>query len=888
MLSDLLIRLRALFRRNAVERELDDELRFHFERQIEKLVQSGLPLGEARRRARFIIGGSDQIKEECCDARGVHFLETLVQDIRHALRMLRKSPGFTAVAVLTVALGIGANTAIFSVLDAVILKPLPYAQADRLALLWTELKSAGQTRVPFSGPDMIDFQRRSRSFQHVGGIWVGSVALTGTGEPEQVKIGFVTDNFLTILGIPPARGRLFLPPDGVKGAAPAVILSDGLWRRRFGADPQIVGKSVKADGEVFTIIGVMPENFRLIFPEDANVPPDVQAYMTFRGDLAQEEARDQNYLRVVGRLKPGATLLQASAEARFIGSQLRAEYVVDSKQGVDFEVLALQRDTIRAIRPAVLALFAGVGLVLLIACANVANLLLSRAGLRRREIALRSALGATRLRIVRQLLTESLLLSLLGGVAGLALGRWGMQWLLALRPKSLGVMESVNFNFAVLGYAFAISLLAGILFGLAPAAESSGADLIETLKASGKGLVVSKSRSRSLLVTSEVALGFVLLIGSGLMIRTFVHLLDVDIGFRPHHVLTFQITPPGPRYPKDADRIRLIYQLAHSLAALPGVDSVGGVHRLPFDDYVNWYSYYWIDGTPPQDQNKLLADHRAILPGSFRSLGIPFVAGRDFQDSDDAARQRVLIVDESLAERAWPGENALSKKLNVEVCVEGNFVRATGVVVGVVKHAKNLQLTDDGRPQVYQSYAQSPRELMAFTVHTTGEPEALVAAIRAEVDKFDGDLALAKVRPMDSYVRDARAASRFTMLLAGALAALALALASIGIYGVTSYALAQRRNEIGIRMALGAQRRDILKLVLGQGMVSVIAGIALGLALSLLLTPALSSLLFAVRPTDFPTFAGVTLFLCLVGLLACYFPARRAMDVDPMVALRYD
>ena len=868
------------------EQDASEELHFHIDRQTDANIAAGMSAQEARRQARLQFGAVEGVKESCREHRRGFWLETLWADARYAFRTLRKNPGFAAIAILTLALGIGANTAIFSVLDGVILKPLPYPHADRLALIWTELRDAGQTRAPFSGPDMMDVKRRSRLFQDVGGTWVGSVALTGTAEPEQIKVAFVTDNFLTVLGAHPARGRLFAPQDDVKGAAPTIILTDGLWRRRFGADRKLLGSSIRVNGEEAAVIGIMPADFRLIFPEDANVPPDVQAFMTFRDDLDQE-ARDANYLRVIGRLHPGATIQQADGELRSIGSQLRNEYVEDSKQGVDFSALPLQADTVREIRPAVLALFAGVGLVLLIACANVANLLLARAGGRQREIALRSALGATRGRLVRQLLTESVLLSLLGGAAGLVLGWWAMHWLLALRPKSLAAMQTVSFDFAVLSYAFAISLFAGILFGLVPAAESSGGELVETLKAGGKGIVAGKGRFRNLLVTAEVALGFVLLIGSGLLMRTFVRLLNVDTGFRADHLLTFQINPPVPRYAEGEDRIRLLYQLTKNLSALPGVESAGGVHRLPFDDYVNWYSYYWIEGAPLHDQNKLLADHRSITPGFFRTMGVPLVAGRDFEESDDATRRRVVILDELLAKRTWPNESAVGKKLNVEAQrFHGDFFRTPADVVGVVKHIKYMQLTDDGRPQVYEPYAQSPRELLAFTVRTTGEPEALVSAIRREVDKFDKDIPLSKVRPMSEYVRLARAANRFTMLLAGALAILALALASIGIYGVTSYSVSQRRNEIGIRMALGAQPRDVVRLVLGQGMAPVIAGISAGFAISWLLTPALSSLLFGVQPTDLATFSAVAIFLSGVGLLACYLPARRAMRVDPMTALR--
>ncbi|HXZ10822.1 MAG TPA: ABC transporter permease [Candidatus Sulfotelmatobacter sp.] len=869
------------------EQAASEELRFHIEQQTAANIAAGMTPEDARRQAVLQLGAVEGVKEAIREQRRGFWLETLAADMRYALRMLRKNPGFTCVVVLTLAFGIGANTAIFSVLDAVILKPLPYPQADRVALIWTDLKSAGQTRAPFSAPDMFDIERRSRLIQSVGGIWVGSAALTGTGEPEQIRIGLVMDDFLTVLGVPPARGRLFVAQDALPGAATSVILSDGLWRRRFGADPSIIGHSAKIDGQECTVIGVMPESFRLIFPPDAGIPPDVQAWAPYPHDPSIFP-RDLNFLRVIARLRAGVTYSQASQEVASIAAQLRAENVANSKQGEDFEILPLQRDAIREIRPALLALFAGVGFVLLIACTNVANLLLSRAETRCREIALRTALGATRSRIVRQLLTETLLLALFGGAAGLLLGWWGMHWVLSLRPKSLGAMEAVHFNLTVLGYAFLVSLAAGILFGLAPAAESSRMDLVDTLRSGGKGLVSGKGRFRRLLVAVEVALGFVLLIGSGLMVRTFASLTRVDPGFLPDRLLTFQIAPPGARYPKDADRVRLFEQLRKNIAAVPGVESAGAVSHLPFDDSHNWYSYYWREGAPLQDQNTLLADHRAVTPGYFHALGAPFIAGRDFDDSDDLTRRRVIIVDDLLARRTWPGESAVGKKLNVELFSNGNFSPGPADVIGVVKHVRSLQLTEEGRPQVYEPYAQSPREQLAFVVRSSGAPESLAGAIRAEVDKIDRDLALAKVRPMNAFIHDARAATRFTMLLAGALAVLALALASIGIYGVTAYSVAQRRNEIGIRRALGAQPREVLALVVSQGMVSVLAGIVLGSALSFLLTPALSSLLFGVRPSDFATFSGVAVFLCLVGLLACYVPARRAARVDPMTALRYE
>jgi putative ABC transport system permease protein len=869
------------------EENLNDELRFHLEKQTALYVSAGMSPEDARRKALLEFGGLESVKEDCREHRRTFWLATLWTDLHYGLRMLRMNPGFAAIAILTLALGIGANTTIFSVLDAVVLKPLPYPQANRLVLIWTDIKNAGQTRVPSSGPDLFDIRHRSKLLQDVGGIWVGGAAVTGNGEPEQIKVGQTTANFLSLLGIPAAKGRLFTAEDESERSGPVIVITDGLWRRKFGGDENIIGRSLIIDGRALTVVGVMPATFRLIFPADASVPADVQAWVPFRYDLSGAP-RDLNYLRAIGRLRSGATLPQAREELHSIAAQLRAEYPVDSKAGIDFEAFSLQQDTTRETQPAVLALFVGVGLVLLIACANVANLLLSRAGLRHREIALRATLGASRGRIIRQLLTESVFLSLLGGLAGLLLSWSAMKWLLALRPKSMVLLEGVKINFQVLGYAFAVSLLAGIIFGLAPSLQASKTDLNETMKAGGRGIVSSKQRFKSLLVATEVALGFLLLVGAGLMTRTFARLINVDTGFQPDHVLTFQISPPESRYPKDEDHVRLIYQLKKNLEVLPGVESVGGVHLLPFDDYANWYSYYWRPGAAPQDQNTLLADHRSITPGFFKAMGIPLLAGRDFDDADNAARRRVVIVDESLAQQMWPNESGVGKELNVEAIHEGDFSRATAVVVGVAKHTRYLQLAGNGRPQIYEPYAQSTREIMAFAIRTTGDPQALIGAVRAEVAKFDTNLPLAKVRPMEDYVREARAAARFTMLLALALAGLALALASIGIYGVTSYSVTQRKNEIGIRMALGAQASDILKIVLTQGMSAVCTGVAIGLALSLLVTPMLSSLLFGVRSTDVLTFVVVALFLSAVGLLACCIPAWRAMRVDPIVALRYE
>ncbi len=868
------LRVRSLFRRSVVDSELNAEMEFHLARQIELNIAAGMSAAEARRAALVEFGGVARLTEECRDERRVNWIQDAAQDIGYAVRMLRKAPGFTAVAILTLALGIGANTAIFSVLDAVILRPLPYPAADRLVLIWTDL--TGAVRAPFSGPDMNDVRTRSRLLQDVGGIWVGRTVLTGVGDPEQIKLGFVTDDFLSIVGVHPAMGRLFVAKDNVGGAAPTILLSDGLWRRRYGGNPDIVGQTVKMDGRPATVVGVMPENFRLMYPADLGVPADVAAWTPFQRDVAHDP-RDLNFLRVLGRLRPEATIAAAREEVHAIAGQLRKEYVVDSKQGEDFQVVPMQKETTREIRPALLALFGGVGLVLLIACANVANLLMSRAGARRREVALRAALGATSGRLFRQLLTESLLLSLFGGVAGIALGWWGTSGLLALRPKSLVLVESAGLNFAVLAYAFGISLAAGILFGLAPAAEATRINLIETLKSAGHGAGAGRGRLRSLLVASEVALGFVLLFGSGLLIRTFLRLIGVNPGFSGGHVLTFQVAPGYTRYPSDATHAQFFEQLRKNIAGLPGVDAVGGASHLPFDDYPNWYSYYWPEGAALEAQQSVMADHRATTPGFFAAMGIPLIEGRDFTDADDASRRRVAVVDDLLAQRTWPGQNALGKKLYVETIKDGEFAPGAAEVIGVARHVRYARLADEGRPQIYVSYAQNAREQVAFAVRTGEDPSSLAGAIRLELGKMDKDVPMSKVRVMDDYLRDARAGTRFTTLLAAALAGLALVLAAIGIYGVTAYSVGQRRSEIGIRMALGAQRGDILRLVLGEGMAWVLAGMGVGVLLSMVMIPALSSLLFGVRAADGVTFFGVAGFLTVVGLLACYIPARRAL-----------
>jgi predicted permease len=886
MTANLRSLLRALARRSKIERELDAELSSHLRMLEDENLAAGLSPEEARRRARLELGGVDQVKERVRDVRIGHHLEGLWKDARYAARALARNPGFSLVAILTLALGIGANSAIFSVLDAALIQPLPYPEADRLVILWCEFRAAGQVRVPAAGPQLTEIRRRSKLLSDVGGIWVGSGSLTGDGDPEQIRVGQVTGNFFSILGTAPQLGRPFAPSDEGPSASRTAIVGDGLWRRRFGADPRLPGRAVRLDGEATTVVGVMPGDFDVIFPADASVPAGVALWIPFRSDLAREP-RDLGYLRMIARLRPGVTIAQAQAELSEIARRLRAEFREYASQGFDLQVAPLHRDSVRDIRPVLLALFGGVALVVLIACANVANLLLARATRREREIGLRAALGASRGRILRQLVTESVLLSLAGGLLGLAAGWGGLKLLLALRPAGLARIEPRGLSPGVLAFTLGLSLATGLLCGLAPVLTAARRNLLQAV-APGRGSAAAAGRARPqrLLVFAEVALGFLLLIGSGLLVRTFVRLLEADPGFRSQGVMTFQVALPESRYRDDASKQRVFRLLRQRLGELPGVASVGASSHLPLDDYPNWYEYYSREGAPEAERNTLMADHRAILPGYFDSLGVRLHRGRDFAESDDPAHPDVVVVDETVARRTWGEDDPIGKRLNVTFIHGGSFEPVTAEVVGVVSHVLYRDLTTQVRGQVYVPYLQSAREQLSFTVRTAGDPKTLAGPIRETVARLDPELAVAKARPMDDYVADARRAARFTAVVAGSLAALALLLACIGIYGVLSYTVAARTGEIGVRLAIGALRRDILWLVVGQALRLIGGGLAAGLLASLVLTGLLSKLLFGVSPRDLPTILAAGLLLAGAGALAAYLPARRAVRIDPIAALR--
>jgi len=876
-------RLLGFFLRDRREQGLDDELQSHLGLLAEENIRRGMSPDEARCAARREFGGVEQTKESYREQRGLPFLDALWQDLRFAVRILAKKPGFTTIAIATLAVGIGANTAIFSVVHSVLLQALPYPDSKRLTVVWSIFGTEG--RAPASGPELVYLRERSRLFEEFGGIWAQRGALTGEGEPEHVRLGLVTSNFLSMLATKPELGRFFVPEEQGTYSAKSVILSDALWRHRFGANPRLIGQSVRLNGHPITVVGVMPPDFKIIFPEGSSVPPEMDAFVPFASNLAQDP-RDQCYIRVIGRLRKGVAIPQAQAELESIATQLRSEFTEFSEQALGLQAVPLHGDVVRNVRPALIALFGGVSLVLLIACANVANLLLSRANERQKEITLRAAMGAARGRVIRQLLTESVLLSCLGGAAALLLGSWAMKLLLSLRPAGMESLVATSFSLPVFGFTLTLSILAGILFGLAPALGTTKLNLVESLKEGGRAMAAGKQRPRNVLVAAEVALGFVLLAGAGLLLQTLASLLRVNPGFNAEHVMTVRLSVSGAKYQTPESAIHFFRELQKNLAAANGIDSVGVTSHLPFDDTLpNWYGYYWPEGAPKTEQNTVMADHCSILPGYFQSLGAQLVAGRDFDPIDTQENRPIAIIDDNVAARAWPSGSAVGKKLNVE---NGNFVRDTVEVIGVVKHIQSHSLTDQVRGQIYLLYPRAVRAHMAVTVRSNIDSQSLVRLIRREVANLDKDMPVYGILPMNEYVEKARRSARFTSTLAGIMAVIAVLLACTGIYGVASYSVLQRTGEIGVRMALGARPGEIFALIMRQSMLPVMIGVCVGLGLSLALTPLLSQLLVGVRAGDPLTIAAAGMLLFSVGGLACYVPARRATRLDPIAALRYE
>lgn len=793
--------------------------------------------------------------------------DEMIQDLRFGARTLRNQPGFTLIAVLTLALGIGANTAIFSVVNAVLLAPLPFAEPERIVRLYGVFSQGNQAST--SPPDFLDYRAQNQSFAEFAALRPGSYNLTGQTEPERITGAAVTSNFFRALGVQPLRGRTFTPEEAQGGQAQEVLISEGLWQRRFGAATNIIGQSLLLDGQPHTIIGVLANDARM--PDTA----EVWKPLTFEGENMQ--VRRFHFLRCFGRLKPGVTIAQAQADLDAIAVALEKQYP-DSNTTWRLRMVPLREELLGDVSTGLYVLLGAVALVLLIACVNVANLLLARAAARQKELAIRRALGAGRWRLLRQLLTECLLLAMVGGALGLALAVWGTQLLVTLAPTTIPRASAIGVNGQVLGFTLLLSVLTGLTFGLLPAWQASRTDSNERLKAGGKGAGAGPQHTRSILVVAEIALALVLLMGAGLLLQSLRRLQNVDLGFDPRGVLTMQLFLPEAKYHELGKTTQFFTQLLQRVQALPGVQAAGTTTRLPLQGGGD--TYFKIEGRPFADPKQLVtAVNPDVSPDYFRAQGIALREGRAFTPQEVTSVPHVVIINEALAQAYFPNESPLGQRLIID---DGQPL--TCEIIGVAGNVKQYSLMGRATPTMYL-----PRVETGFAhlvIRTTGDPLRLAASVRAAVQAIDPDQPVANVRVMEQIVNGPMAEPQFRTWLLSVFAAVAVALAALGIYGVMSYAVAQRTHEIGIRMALGAQRKDVLKLVLGRGLALTLGGIALGVVAAFALTRWMATLLFGVRPTDPGTFVVVALLLLVIALLACYLPARRAVQVDPLTALR--
>ncbi len=877
-----LTRLFGLFDHRRREREFAEELESHLALHIEDNLRAGMSPEEARRQTQIKLGGVTQAQELHREQRGLPMLETLFQDLRFGLRMLRKNPGFSLIAVLTLALGIGANTAIFSVVNAVLLRPLPFADAERLVMIWET-----HPEVPRAGasiPDFQDWRAQAHSFDEmaVHADSFRNAVLTVQGEATFVQGSLISQNLFPLLGLKPVLGRNFLPEEEQPASNRFVILSHALWRQRFGGDASIVGKSIQLNGGSFTVVGVMGEQYPLemdVWLPLTQLPPD---------DLTH---REHHRLSVIGRLKPGVTLDQASSEMKTIAANLQQAYPASNKN-IGVELVPLRHQLVGNLRPIVWLFFAAVALVLLIACANVSNLLLAQAMARQKEMALRAALGAGRGRLVRQLLSESLLLSLSGAVAGLALAKLSLPLLRAglsgLVTTKIPGFESIGIDATALAFTFGLSVLTGVLFGVLPALQVSRIDLNQDLKESGKSSASGRQRHLCrTVVIAEIALAVIVLVGAGLLVRSMQRLLRVDPGFRADHLLSLKINLPTTRYPDNEQgraQINSFYQqLLPRVQALPGVEQAAVIDRLPLEPSMA-LEPFWTEGQQPEPGKAPLMQMRSVDQRFFELMRIPLRSGRNFSATEIANNpSKFVIVNETLARRFFPQQEAVGKRIFHHAQREPMVFP----IIGVVADIKDTGLDAHVEPEIYFSGIGHEATLLA---RTTVEPLSLAAAVRQSVLSLDSTLPLPQARSVEDTLANTFARRRLTTRLLSGFGLLALLLAAIGIYGVTAHSVAQRTQEIGIRTALGAQTRDIIKLIIGRGIAPALLGVAVGLAgafaLSHWLTSLTAGLLFEVRATDPLTFASIAALLLVVSLLACYLPARKATKVDPIVALR--
>jgi putative ABC transport system permease protein len=890
MLSDLWIRVRALLRRGKVESELDDELRFHLERQVEKYVQSGLSREEAQRRARMEFGGYEQVKEEYRDARGVSPIETLTHDIGYGLRALRSNPGFSVVAILTLALGIGANTAIFSVIDSVLLRPLPYADPASLVMLWENNSQNPNPHNTVSPPDFLDWGNRSFVFSGMAGLFDQRANLTGNGAPQEVVLQDVTANFFSVLGVNPVLGTGFTPENGQPGHDDVLVLSYGFWKERFGGDSSIIGKTITLNGHPLTVVGVAPQSFQWFIKDGSLTGAKPQMWTPWIIPNAFHDRKNVGrFMTVVARMKPGVTLQQARVQMNTIAAQIAQEYP-DFNGHWGANVVPVREQISGDLRPALLILLGAVGLVLLIACANVSSLLLARSAAREREIAIRTAIGASPWRIACQLLTESVLLAVIGGGLGVGLAYWGTNALLAVSPRNLFNMSSVFMDVRVLVFAAGATLLGGLLFGFLPSYISAHSSISETLKEGGRGSSQGKRRgiARSAFVVMQMCLALVLLAGSGLLIRSFIRLVGVDPGFDASHLLTFKVTLPSSKYKTDRECQVFFQQLLSRLSRLPGVRSATMNSFPPFSGLGAATGVHILSQPARSLMDLPDAEVRVVGPDYFHTLEIPLRAGRTFNEQELAEARHVVIVNQVFVDKYMSGFNPVGQKAVIFMKSLEESQNTPSEIIGVVGDVRQMGLDTPGEPTVYWPHPELVYSGMTILVRTSNDPLALVSAARNELQQMDPEQPMAAVATMEQLLGDSLARSRFTMLVLAVFAAIAVLLASVGIYGVIAYGVAQRTQEFGIRIALGAGRRDVLRLVLGQGARLALLGIGLGAIFALMLTKSLATLLYGISPTDPLTFVGVAFLLGFDALAACYVPAQRATRVDPIETLRYE
>ena len=824
-------------------------------------------------------------------------MNSFLQDLRYATRMLAKTPGFTVVAILTLALGIGANVAAFSVVRAVLLRPLPYPQAGQLVRVFDDLRASNVRDVGMSQPELEDLQNRSGVFQDISAVWPISANLTGGDRPERVEVVATSTNYFTLLGASPQLGRIYTKQETVPGFIDAAVISDGFWRREFGADPHAVGKKIRLDGDLYTIVGVMPPDFR---HPGRTLQTDVDLWIAAGYSANPFPTPPQRAARMfpgaIGRLNPGISLQEAQAKLDTFSANLSREYPTEYPAAASWgtRLLSIQDDLVGAVRTELFVLFGAVGCVLLIACVNIANLLLARGAGRQREVAIRLALGASRGRLIGQLLTESVLLAAISGLFALLTVVVLKSTLLKLAPADLPRLNEVSISGGVLLFAFFISILTGVVFGLVPALQAASSSQLASLREGSRGSGTSKKHTRvsRFLVASEIALSLVLLIGAGLLLRSFWQLLQVKPGFNPRSVVTAQIWMPVPNdptadpYRPPEKRSAFYRELLRRVSEIPGVQqaAIGSGGSLPMTRARNSFPFT-IQGRPADAERIPVAEFAAVTPEYFRTLEIPLVSGRNFSTSDDVTSQRVALIDDTLAHRYWPGEDPTGKQIKAGAL---NSQAPWVTVVGVVATIKSDGFDAPAAPHVYFPLFQNPGVTAAIYLRTSADPGTLGDTIRHEVQSVDPGIPVFAVRTLDEVVAKSLADRRFALVILAVFAGVALLLASIGIYGVMAYTFSQRTHEIGVRVALGAQRSDILRMALGEGMLLVAIGLGAGLIGATIVTRFLRSMLFSVTPTDPATFGAIAALLAAVALFACFIPARRATRVDPLVALRED